>query len=204
MKVLVAIPTFESVLPDTFKSVYGLDDGGHDVLFDFVRGYDCATARNRIADQALSEKTDFVLMVDSDVVLPSDALVNLMEDQRDVCLGFYSRRSDGLAEDVRTSISKLGERDYTDWYMSSEIRDLRESGVTKFEVHGGGMGCALIRTSVFERVSYPWFDWVNYADRRELSEDLRFCEWCHAANIRIYADSRVGCGHVVRRIQGVM
>ena len=91
-KILIAVPTFENIYPDTFKSIYDLDVSGHDTEFEFVRGYDCATARNRIALMALDKKTDYVLMVDNDVVLPKDALINLFDDPKDVCLGFYAHR----------------------------------------------------------------------------------------------------------------
>ena len=40
--ILIAVPTFENIYPDTFKSIYDLDIEGHDVQFEFVRGYDCA------------------------------------------------------------------------------------------------------------------------------------------------------------------
>ena len=92
MKILIAVPTFENIYPDTFKSIYDLDVSGHDVSFEYVRGYDCATARNRIAQTALDRKTDYVLMVDNDVVLPEDALINLADDLKEVCLGFYAHR----------------------------------------------------------------------------------------------------------------
>lgn len=65
------------------------------------------------------------------------------------------------------------------------------------------MGCALIRTDVFRKTEYPWYDWVNYADQNQgmLSEDLYFCEKCKQAGIPVYTDARAGCGHVLRHIQ---
>lgn len=48
MKILIAVPTFESIQPEVFKAIYDLDPAGHDLHFDFVKGYDCACARNRI------------------------------------------------------------------------------------------------------------------------------------------------------------
>ena len=59
-RILIAVPTFENIYPDTFKSIYDLDIEGHDVQFEFVRGYDCATAINRIAQIALDIRADYV------------------------------------------------------------------------------------------------------------------------------------------------
>lgn len=211
MKILLAVPTFESIYPDTFKSIYELDKGGHEVIFDFVRGYDCATARNRIVQKAIDMDTAYVLMVDNDVVLPPDALLNLLDDAKDVCLGYYAHRDSDNIYRGKTCVCKLYKPDggrYFNYpleseYTAEELKDLCGSGTNKLEIHGGGMGCALIRTDLLRRMTYPWYDWVNYADdnRGMLSEDLYFCEKCRTLMIKIYTDSRVACGHMLRRIQ---
>lgn len=204
MKILIAVPTFENICPDTFKSIYELDPAGHQLVFDFVRGYDCATARNNIVAKAKNEKVDYVLMVDSDLVLPKDALKNLLEDPKDVCLGFCARRTDPSKFNGTTCIYKLGEFSFTQHYTADELKDFRENGEHKVQIHGGGMACALIRVDVFDRIQYPWFDWVNYKTIGQLSEDLYFCVQCKNADIPIHVDTRVGCGHVLRYVQNVM
>lgn len=205
MKILIAVPTFETIYPDTYKSIFDLDKGGHEVLFEFVRGYDCATARNSIAQKALDLETDYVLMVDNDVVLPKDALVTLLDEPKDVCLGYYAHRDTDNVYRGRTCVCKLGWFNYPleSEFTAAELRELRDSGQNKIEIHGGGMGCALIRTEMFRKLSYPWYDWVNYADshRGMLSEDLYFCEKCKNGNVKIFTDTRVGCGHLLRRVQ---
>lgn len=211
MKILVAVPTFETIYPDTYKSIWDMDKGGHEVLFEYVRGYDVATARNRIAQRAIDLGADSVLMVDNDVVLPKDALLLLLEDQRDVCLGYYAHRGDDNLYHGKTCICKLYDEEGTAYYnypleseyTAEEMQRMARDGETKIHVHGGGMGCALIRTDVFRRASYPWYDWVNYGDanRGMLSEDLYFCEVCHTYGISVHADVRVGCGHILRHVQ---
>lgn len=211
MKILIAVPTFENIYPDTFKSIYDLDVSGHDAQFEYVRGYDCATARNRIAQMALDKGADYVLMVDNDVVLPKDALQNMLEDAKDVCLGFYAHRDADNIYRGRTCVCRLYDDNGVKYfnypleseYKAEELRGMRESGQHKVQIHGGGMGCALIRTGVFNRIQYPWYDWVNYKNehRGMLSEDLYFCEACRKIGIPIYTDTRAVCGHMLRRIQ---
>ena len=211
MRILIAVPTFENIYPDTFKSIYGLDPGGHELMFDFVRGYDVATARNRIAQEAIDENVDYVLMVDNDVVLPEDVIINLLDDPKDVCLGYYAHRDTDNIYRGRTSVCKLYQPDgqkYFNYpleseYTAAELAEMKDNGEYKLQIHGGGMGCALIRTDVFRQLQYPWYDWVNYSDehRGMLSEDLFFCEACKRYDIPIYTDSRVVCGHMLRRIQ---
>ena len=205
MNILIAVPTFENIYPDTMKSIYGLDCGEHDVAFDFIRGYDVARARNKIARQAMDEGFDYVLMVDNDVVLPEDALLNLLEDDADVCLGYYAHRGPDNLYTGNTCCCKLGYFNYPleSEYTAQEMLDLKEKGEYKIAIHGGGMGCALIKTDAFLWTAYPWFSWVNYPgdEKLVLSEDLYFCEQLHKAGIPIYADTRVGCGHMMRYVQ---
>lgn len=210
-KILIAVPTFETIYPDTYKSIFDLEKGDHEIVFEFVRGYDCATARNNIAQKSIDLGVDYVLMVDNDVVLPKDALLHLMEDAKDVCLGYYAHRNKDNRYTGNTCICRLKQpngRDYFHYpleseYTAKEMKAIAESGHTKIRIHGGGMGCALIKTDVFRKASYPWYDWVNYADnnRGMLSEDLYFCEVCKNNKIAIYTDARVSCGHIFRYVQ---
>ena len=211
MRILIAVPTFETIYPDTYKSIWDVDRDGHEVLFDCVRGYDVATARNHIAQRAIDLDTDYVLMVDNDVVLPKDALKLLLEDAHEINLGYYAHRGADNIYHGRTCICKKYQPDGTEYYnfpleseyTASEMHAMADSGEKKIEVHGGGMGCALIRTEVFRQVPYPWYDWVNYGDanRGMLSEDLYFCVLCRNSGYTIYADVRCGCGHLLRHVQ---
>lgn len=201
MKILIAVPTYENIYPDTFKSIYDLDSGGHELYFEFVRGYDVATARNRIVRLAQSYQVDYVLMVDNDMVLPHDLLVNMLESPMDVCLGYCLARNN-LSPTSRTVINKFGEVNYTMEYMYTleEIDELLQNGIHKIGVHGGGMACALIKTSVFDKLYYPYFKFVEYDNGEVLSEDLYFCEQCHANGVPIYMDTRAKCGHMFRYV----
>lgn len=209
MRILLAVPTFETIYPDTFKSIYDLDRGENEVSFEYVRGYDVATARNAIARKALEQDTDYVLMIDNDVVLPKDALVNLLDNAKAVTLGSYAHRGTNNLYDGSSCVCKLldprGVKYYhypaESEYKAEELIQMEAEGKYKVQIHGGGMGCALIKTSVFRSLKYPWYDWVNYKDQGMLSEDLYFCERCKSRDIKIYTDTRVRCGHMLRRVQ---
>lgn len=202
MRILIAVPTFESITPDTFQSLWDMKKPC-ECDFRFVRGYDCATARNKIADLALDGGYDAVLMVDNDMTLPTDALTRLVAANVDVASGWYLRRSVDTRQSNAYRIDDPGGRPYYGYpngsaYSADEL--LGMDGLVR--VHGTGMGCCLIRTDVFRRLQYPWFDWVNYADRHGmLSEDLYFCLALNRAGIPIHVDPHVACGHLFRRIE---
>lgn len=202
-KILVAIPTFESIYPDTFKALWDMDKGEHDVAFEFVRGYDCATARNNIVSKFLESDAEWLMMVDNDVTVQRDALLNLLADGVDVVSGYYVHRFKTDETSNKTNLCKRGELNYSTQFTGEELADMRERGEYLIRIHGGGMGCILIRKSVFQRISYPYYKWRDYGNGKMLSEDLHFCEQCKQEGIKIYADTRVQCGHMVRYIYTV-
>ena len=210
LRILIAVPTFESIFPDTYQAIWDLDKCGCTADFRYVRGYDCAMARNHIVQTAIDGNYDYVLMVDNDTVLPKDALKNLLDEPVDVCLGYYAHRGASNEYSGRQNVCKyLNEMGFPWWnypfeseFTAKELHELRDRGEKKIRIHGGGMGCAFIKVDVFRNMEYPWYDWVNYEDRHGmLSEDLFFCEKCKMSQIPVYTDVRVGCGHIMRKVQ---
>lgn len=191
MKILIAVPTFENIQPEVFKAIYNLRSE-HELHFDYVRGYDCAVARNEIAKMVQMGGYDYVLMVDSDTIVPPDTLELMLDPPVDVCLGVCPRKN---TKDGKTAIIKFGAPAYHDSYYYSDLPEKRT------KVKGGGFACALVKASVFTRMDSPWFQYVTYEDGSTLSEDFYFCQSAALFDIDIYVDPRVRCGHLARYYQ---
>lgn len=193
MKLLIAVPTFENIMPEAFDAIYALDECDNDVDFKFVKGYDCAKARNKIVEAALEGEYDYTLMVDSDIVLPQNTLKIFLSNPCPIIMGLYPKKNTKSGE---TNVFKDNGKDYKERYLYS---DLPED--PRFTVKGGGFGCTLIHSEVLRQLEYPYFHYLIYKYGEFLSEDLYFCSKARGAGYTIWADSRVRCGHVVRRIQ---
>ena len=191
MKILIAVPTFENIQPEVFKAIYNLRSE-HELHFDYVRGYDCACARTEIGKIAQAGNYDYVLMVDSDTIVPPDALELMLEDPVDICLGVCPRKN---TKDGKTAIIKLNSPSFHDNYYYSELPEGR------VRVKGGGFACALIKTSVFTVLDYPWFLYVTNEDWSTLSEDYYFCQMAGMFGVNVHMDPRVRCGHLARYYQ---
>lgn len=193
MKILIAVPTFENICPEVFKAIYDLDTTGHDVDFEFVKGYDCAKARNTIATKARDGGYDYVLMCDSDTIMPKETLQWFLEKPVDIVAGFcpHKNTKEGFSE-----VYKAGQYDFVKRYTYAELEGITE---TRLPIRGCGFACVLVKVSLFKELKFPWFKYVQYDDFRELSEDFYFCD--KAGNYVIEADTRVKCGHLARYFQ---
>lgn len=220
MRILIAVPTYESIYPDVFKAIYDLKETyswesnpcpPNEYIFEYIRGYDVSSARNKIVEKAKELNADYILMVDNDVIIPPETIELFLDDTVDVCLGAYPHRSKDRPYEGNTCICRLedskGSRYFNypieSQYAAKELLIFEEAGEKKIQIHGGGMGCAFIRTSIFDQIEYPYFKWVNYEDKQHsvLSEDLYFCEQCKHLGIPVYTDVRVRAKHILRHAQ---
>lgn len=192
MKILIAVPTFETIQPEVFKAIYDLRPAGHDLAFNFVKGYDCAVARNRIGKMAQEGGYDYVLMVDSDTIIPPDALELMLNTPVDICLGVCPRKN---TNEKKTAMIKFGDNSYHDSYFYPELPE------GKTRIRGGGFACALVRSYVFTALDYPYFQYVTNADGSTLSEDFYFCQNAALMGFDVWMDPRVRCGHLARYYQ---
>lgn len=189
MRILVAVPTFENIKPETFKSIYDLDASGFDCSFEYVKGYDCAVARNKIARKAIEGGYDYVLMVDSDSVVPPDALQVMSKCGAGIVLGFQQRRNGKRGE---STIFKAPGKTY----FKHELQELGEFVPARY----GGFGCALINVDVLKAMEFPYFQYVWDSETHLCSEDIYFCKKARDMGIKTAAATRVWCGHVLSRV----
>lgn len=201
-RVLLSVPTGDGLIWSMVDEALGnLDRGGHEVVQKNMTFYWVDESRNQMAQKAIDEGFDYVFMVDSDTVVPKDALVNLISHGVDVCVGYYAR---GTSDDGKTAVIELGHPNYRVSYYDDEIREMREAGDILVKVKGGGMGCALIKTSVFRDLVKPWFLYERKNTSPGLGEDYYFCQRCQQHGIDIFLDTRVGCDHLKLKVLKAM
>lgn len=194
MKILIAVPTGETIEPECFKAIYELNPAGHELSFDYVRGYDVAEARNQLAIKAIEGGFDYILYVDSDTLIPPDTLKLMFEEPlADVTLGVCPRKN---TKEGKSAIIKAGTVGFCDG--SYFYNDLPEG---KTVVKGGGFACALVNVDLLRLMGKPWFRYAVYEDGSILSEDFFFCNNANMQQAIIMADFRVRCGHLARYFQ---
>lgn len=190
-KVLIAVPTAAEIHAMTAMTCHELakkPDRSFIALIgrpvDYVRN--CIMRLWRDKFPAYSH----LLMVDSDTVLPLDAVETLLALDTTVATGCYPLMyNDG----PRWALSELsGRQDRGRYKLLKDLPSLD----TPFEVEGCGAGCLMLRRDIFEHVQYPWFRWIEQEDGLLIGEDFYFCDRVREAGLTIIADPRVLCRHI--------
>jgi len=187
-QILIAIPTGRNIEAETFRSIYNLKvPEGYTTRFEYFFGYQIDQIRNLISDWA--QHYDYLLAVDSDIVLPQNALEKMIAADKDIVSGIYIQRIPGTHTIEIFEATPNGGCDHISW------EKLTGKGLT--EVAGCGMGACLIKGEVFRKLDYPYFFYKSSIDFSEtVSEDVFFCQKARENGFRIWADPSIICDHI--------
>lgn len=192
---LVVVPMYpgtEPVRASTFASVAGLQWNGRlDVLWmrndSPVGGWhyvDLADKLNRAAQIALQGRYAGMVVIEADMVVPSNALQRLYEVDAEIVYGLYcSRTSRGHQWLLAKGIDEQG----VQWPTRDELRGYWGSVV---QSSGVGLGCTLIKREALLSVAFRTVmhgfapDWYLAVDAQE--DGIRQAHHCG-----------VVCGHVL-------
>ena len=146
-------------------------------------------ARNMIVEGAQQHNCDRILMIDDDMVIDArnegsrayEFLSKLLEHDKDICGILYYQRG-GECQPV--TMTKLGDSGYR-FLRDDEI----EGGLQKVDVAGGG--CLLIKTRIFDRIPFPYFE-----PEHKYGTDVQLCRQAAAKGIEVWADTSIEFGHL--------
>ena len=194
-KILIAVPTNKYIEPETFKSIYDLYvPNGFTTDFQFFYGYRIDQIRNLIADWG--RHYDYLFCVDSDIILPNDTLVKLLEADKDIISGLYIQRKPGqhILElyQHQTYVQKGLKRIGIGFQNMTSV-----DSTDVFQVAACGFGCVLINSKVLNEIDYPHFEYKTAIDHRDtFSEDIFFCNKASEHGFTIWAHPDVVCEHI--------
>ena len=187
-KILCAIPTNKYIEPETFKSIYDLEiPDGYELDFQYFYGYQIDQIRNLIAEW--SKRYDYLFSVDSDIVVPKDALKKMITADKDIISGMYIQRIPDTHTLELYMVNQNGGLSNIPYGLISEHNGL-------VEVAGCGFGCVLIKGEVFRTMEYPHFYYQSALDHKDtISEDIYFCKKARDLNFKIWVDTTILCDH---------
>lgn len=188
MKLLIAVPTIGMWVAEFGHSLaLTMADLAANPGPDAMRLVRCessklASARTDLARDAIREGADKVLWLDTDMSFKPHHVRALLAHDLDIVAANYAKKTptqesvckglDGLPVTQKTGVEAV---DYV------------------------GLGLCAVKTSVFQRLSLPWFcfQWSEEI-QDDIGEDVFFCRKARAAGFGVYVDhdASVGIGHV--------
>lgn len=178
--VLVAMPAGD-MIPTVFASyllqIMSVSQKAT-VFANFCLGSVIHTNRNLLVREAFDNDIDYIFFLDTDIVGPPDIIDRLLSHGKDIVGGTYRQR--------KVPFTLLGNQvDHTD---TGPLREMvRLPG-----------GCLLVKTSVFEKMTKPYFEFTWPDGGTETSEDYVFCDKARKLGYKIWMDADVSLklGHL--------
>jgi len=181
MRLALGIPLNWNYVPSDFMhSLLMMDKHGAQV----IRGESgpIHAMRNAIVLEALSLECTHLLFLDADMVYPPDTISRLLEHDKDIVGAMTFKRLPNFDPILFTG----------DHYKMTPIDPIPDGLV---EVTATGTGCLLIKTSVFDVMEMPWFEFGMH-DNKPVGEDIAFCYRAGDAGFKIYVDTTVRTEHL--------
>lgn len=188
-KVAVVVPSGDMVHADFALALAGMCHSSGALTVDIfsAKSSIVAEARNIGVDLALEAGAEYMLFLDSDMTFPRTALLWLLLHRQDVVGATYPKRV--------PPYTVLG----TPVEPAAADAPARLIEMTRIPT-----GCLLIRMSVFERLSRPYFRFgINEDTGHILGEDYMFCDRVREAGFRIWCDWALSqeLGHIGQQVQ---
>ena len=188
MLTLIGIPTASTVEPETLKAIYGQAYADTDTSLDILYGFRIDVQRQLLCEEAIRIGADYLLMVDSDVVLPETALRDLLDPPAEIVSGLVRLKGRRRAGEYAAVFKG-----------QPLLYEAIPEGRSRIDWCGGA--CMMIKTSILKDIPKPWFEY-HEEPGSAVSEDIWFCMQAQKAGIPIWADKRVACGHIIKEQYG--
>jgi len=157
-----------------------------DVSLEQPYGFTVPDARNFLVHKAIKEGVDYIFFVDDDVIIPANALVQLIHHKADIVGGFYYRKYFPL-ESVGMHVDEENRPTSIENYKIGDVIHntlVLPSGIT------------LIKTEVFKKMEPPWYRTCTIKGRPTITEDTYICQKARYLEYDIITDTGVQGIHV--------
>lgn len=162
----------------------------------------CRARANSLID-FMDTKCDYLMTLDDDIEIPDNTITKLVQNDKDLCGGFYRLKNDRAAHTaVRMPVERKGE--------IPDFPQMFKEGLLVPAVYLS-TGCKLVRRNVIEKMWKHHTDlhykqnltlkqgcalYLPYIYKEEyLSEDWAFCQRALDLGFEVWADASIRCGH---------
>lgn len=157
-------------------------------------------ARDSLVKSALKANADYILFVDSDMVLESPLDPNVALNQLYQVINKSKNKDDKSYKDARivSGLYRAKQPSGFSYAMWTKIQDDNKQGFIAVQEWTGnwlqvdviGMGFCLIDMQIFKEIPSPWFVWN---ETEKISEDFYFCSLAkkYGYDVRCFTDVKL-------------
>lgn len=182
--VTIAIPSRDQIHANfAFSLVSLILNTGFPVYVSNIRSSILPVSRSMLVERAQENKSDYILFLDSDMVFPPDTLKRLLAHDKDIICATYCRR-EGTTEPM--GCDALWQQ------IPADAIGVGEAGRVP-------MGVMLIKMSVFDKMTKPYFRWgINEGRSDIVGEDAEFCDRARNMGYKVWVDMELSkqVGHI--------
>lgn len=185
-KVLISVITGEYARRADFYDYYHMMEKSDGAFVCFNHNRSPAKGRNEIIDLALEQECTHILFIDDDMAYPPDALLRLLEHDKEIVSGLYLSRAyphNPIVYDLADEDGKC-----CPLFLMDNVKGL-------IPIVASGFGFLLVKTSVFSKLEKPYVR-LGELDSEEWCDDIGFFKRVREAGIQPYCDLEVQCGHM--------
>jgi len=198
-KIFIAIPHTGQIRSGLFPLLLEwFRKGEYQISLHLSKDRPTSSNRNRIVREFLNDKDhyDYLLMIDSDIVPPSNVL-NLVDYKKDIIGALYFINYENIVPMVYKKLS-MGESEW--WKSKNKYRVILPSELANdklIECDALGMGCIMIARKVLEhpKMKAPFKEYFDDDGVLLIGEDVAFCKRIQDLGFKIYCHSDYICSH---------
>jgi hypothetical protein len=136
--------------------------------------------RENLINRAIEVKSEWVLWLDSDMMFPPTTLLRLLAHNQDIVACNYMKRSYPFK-----SVAFMDTNDWESWVPLQSEDEL-------LTVEAIGMGCVLMRTSVFEKLNRPYFEYTYQPKTKDWGgEDFTLFKKLNGVGVQLKVDTNL-------------
>jgi cellulose synthase/poly-beta-1,6-N-acetylglucosamine synthase-like glycosyltransferase len=220
-KVLVVVITEDSVMPECERSIRGQDYPNFDILIDVLKGesninriINIVNHRNTAREKALKTDADYFFLVDSDVVLPINAISSLMLQLQvpkvnhsfDRLKLQFPNMPEPKQKHIMGGWYRLMEKDgrevwnCANWVANNVIASVEKPQNSVIRVDKIDLGCVMMSREVLEKVSFKHGFDLEVNKNGRACECLMFARDAQDAGYELFMNGDVVCEHIKREV----
>lgn len=145
---------------------------------------------NVLVEHSKAQGMTHLMFVDTDMIFPEDGISRLLSHDKDIVGGNYNIRLDPTSGEFSGPTVKM--------LVNGEPVSMiaKDFPTELFKCYALPLGFMLVKMSVFDKLTRPYFETHIDANNKHMTEDIDFCVKANEAGFDLWCDPTIQIGHI--------